>query len=648
MHCTSIDSGVAWRGRMVVRRMVAAGLGLALGGATLVGITAAPASADTCTATTDYDAAGSYCFRVPDGVQRVRFDVSGAQGGKGGTHGAPGGLGGQVSTDVAVTPGQTFTITVGGAGANGADSNYGGSDWAAGGFNGGGRGGGSNGATPSSGGGGGGASDIRTADGTKVIVAAGGGGGGGFGGWSAGRSDSYNYGGGGGDNVPFGTGENGASDDRYVDDGFGGSGGGPTGGGANGQGEDGGCLYVTCSTTDVWVRTGGGGGGGGGGWYGGRGGSEGGGGVWGIGSGGGGGGGSSYAAYFATYQRGVNSGDGRVRISYFTTVTVSSPANPSVATQPVAFTARVEPTPAAGGVTFKVDGNTICSGVAVSNGSATCAPPPNTHWSVGTHVVTATYSGPPGGTVPSSTALLVQVVRAQTDIDLKIAELGDGPDSPTEQFKDITLVASVDAMGAPVQDPLGTVTFYAGDTKLASVLPTKTASGRTQATYRFNFGNVPWQSNGVFNLRAEYAGTTTTAPATSATLAHSVTRNDVVPDTSPSLQYVGSGWGYYPNRPYGDFDDDVHATTQIGDYVAYTAAGGQKISIYGERDPYQGKVAIYWGDRLLETVEINGPDRNVPRQLLWSGTLPAGPANVLKVMNKAQGKWFTFDQLVLN
>ncbi|MCB0649484.1 MAG: hypothetical protein KDC49_22600 [Saprospiraceae bacterium] len=114
---------------------------------------------------------------VPSGVNSITLEVWGAQGAQAidrlPTNGE-GGLGGYAKGDLAVTPGQTIYITVGGqGGTNGA-----------GGFNGGGAGGiGQAGSECTGGpaGGGGGASDVRingTTLADRILVGAGGGGGG--------------------------------------------------------------------------------------------------------------------------------------------------------------------------------------------------------------------------------------------------------------------------------------------------------------------------------------------------------------------------------------------------------------------------------------------------------------------------------------
>ena len=121
---------------------------------------------------------GVQTFVVPAGVTLLQVDVFGAQGGQGD---ASGGKGGRVETTIAVTPGETLSLIVGGAGGNSGGSGQPGP----GGFNGGGNGGrGDSVFSPTGaffGGGGGGASDIRrggTALANRIVVAGGGGGGG--------------------------------------------------------------------------------------------------------------------------------------------------------------------------------------------------------------------------------------------------------------------------------------------------------------------------------------------------------------------------------------------------------------------------------------------------------------------------------------
>lgn len=233
-------------------------------------------------------------FVVPNGVTSIDVDVRGAQGSD--TFGSIPGLGGRVQTSIAVAPGETLYVYVGGAGGDPEPPNTPG----IGGFNGGGNGGvdpvDQNG--PS--GGGGGASDIRRSPyalNDRLVVAGGGGaatcctidnspqlnGPGGNGGGATG-ADGLSFGNGGSGPGGGGTQSTGGS---------GGTGGGSSGG--FGQGGTGGNGNRA-------------GGAGGGGWYGGGGG---GGGFYGSG----GGGGSSYPPG-AIHARGVQSGHGYVSITY--------------------------------------------------------------------------------------------------------------------------------------------------------------------------------------------------------------------------------------------------------------------------------------------------------------------------------------------
>ena len=236
-----------------------------------------------CTETFEFT--GSYqTWQVPSGVSKISFKVYGASGGRGGA-------GGEVRGELTSLP-STLYIYVGGQGTEGAN--------APGGFNGGGATTGNRGNEGS----GGGASDIRfgTSLSNRVVVAGGGGGSGGYAGAPGGmgggliaESGGSGQGGGGGGGTQTSGGSAGYS-----------NGGSPATSGSFGVGGTGGFSWNA------------GGGGGGGGWYGGGGGgpddnsccSD----------GGGGGGGSSYARSDITlnvqHQAGVNTGNGRIEISY--------------------------------------------------------------------------------------------------------------------------------------------------------------------------------------------------------------------------------------------------------------------------------------------------------------------------------------------
>ena len=236
-------------------------------------------------------------WTVPEGVTQATFDVYGAQGGSEAGGRAGGGLGGKASATIAVTPGNTLQINVGGAGNPGVGGGAGG----AGGFNGGAAGGNGCFSGP---GGGGGASDVRSGDfelADRVIVGGGGGGAGGF----VGGAGGFGGGSQGGPGGNSGSGSGGGGGTSTI----GGAGGVGEGGGADGDdgsigtGGSGGAAPCLDSVDDA--------GGGGGGYYGGGGG--GGGGF----AGGGGGGGSGFGPSGVVFSEGgVRSGNGLVTITY--------------------------------------------------------------------------------------------------------------------------------------------------------------------------------------------------------------------------------------------------------------------------------------------------------------------------------------------
>ena len=124
---------------------------------------------------------GPQTYTVPVGVYSLSVDASGASGGDGlnylNTSTGSGGRGARVRATLAVTPGETLSLYVGGVGTQGPQ----GASAGGAGYNGGGNGGVNGGGR---GGGGGGASDVRrsaaapsTALAERLLVAAGGGGG---------------------------------------------------------------------------------------------------------------------------------------------------------------------------------------------------------------------------------------------------------------------------------------------------------------------------------------------------------------------------------------------------------------------------------------------------------------------------------------
>lgn len=228
------------RSRRGLRLVTAATASVAMPVALLVGM-AQPADAAVITKTFSLTG-GQQSFPVPAGVTSIDVTATGGHG-ESGTSAAPG-RAATVTGTLAVTPGQTVVVMVGGNGNS-----------AAAGFNGGGMGG--NGTAT-----GGGASDVRIGGSglaARKLVAAGGGGAGAFDapggnagadgstsaalGCTGGKKGTASAGGAGGTNAPAGSlgqGGNGGSN-SYGTYWGGGGGGGLYGGGGGGASEAGGC-----------------------------------------------------------------------------------------------------------------------------------------------------------------------------------------------------------------------------------------------------------------------------------------------------------------------------------------------------------------------------------------------------------------------
>ena len=340
-----------------------------------------PARAQATTTETFLFTGMAQTWVVPTGVTQATFDVYGAEGGN--LYDLRRGRGGRATATLAVMPGATITIVVGGMGGSiGACQSQ--SAPGAGGFNGGGVGG----SGSCEGAGGGGASDIRiggTALANRVLVAGGGGGAtnsicqlGGAGGGLVGLQ-------GGGASCPGGTGGN--------EDGTSGSG----------------MLGVGSAGADVGM-TGGGGGGGGGGYYGGAGGAD----------QRDGGGGSGFGPMGVVFETGVREGNGLITVTY----TSPDTAPPSVS---VTFTPNGQngwfTTATASGTVSASDamtgGGTIssltCSGPGVSQGTATgigaaSASRPLSVTGEGSHAVSCSATDATGNTGSGSATVTIDPV----------------------------------------------------------------------------------------------------------------------------------------------------------------------------------------------------------------------------------------------
>lgn len=322
-----------------------------------------------------FDVPGTYDFVVAVGVTSLTVDAYGASGGSGdGDPAVAGGLGGRTTATIAVTPGETLKVVVGGAGQSWSDNGT-----ALGGSNGGGD------AGDASAGGGGGASDVRQGGASladRVVVAGGGGGGGG-----GGRCDGFGTGGdGGGDHptiggAPFDA--TGGSPGSSSSGGAGGSGSrGPTSTGSDGAAGDGGVGGFIADDEGA--------GGGGGGWFGG-----GGGGIT-YSGGAGGGGGSAYAVDTATavsFENGVRSGAGQIVLTWTVPAPTTTTPPTTAAPTPTPTPTPVAP-PAPGGPVAAYGSTPGQGGTSITVAAGGALELNSSGWLPGSSVTATMYSSP--------------------------------------------------------------------------------------------------------------------------------------------------------------------------------------------------------------------------------------------------------------
>lgn len=194
-----------------------------------------------------------------------------------------------------------------------------------------------------------------------------------------------------------------------------------------------------------------------------------------------------------------------------TTTTVTSSLNPANFGNAVTFTATIAPVSPGGGtptgtVQF-MDGTTVLQTVTLVNGVASTTP--NSALTIGTHTITAVYSGDGNFTTSTSTALTETVEGAQTTTTLTSSA------NPSVTGQAITLTAGVafSGLGTASGTPTGTIKFMEGST----VLGTVTLNPSAVATLTIN------PTGGSHAYTAVYSGDSAFATSTSATLTQQVT-----------------------------------------------------------------------------------------------------------------------------
>ncbi|MFS8533048.1 Ig-like domain repeat protein [Sphaerobacter thermophilus] len=205
-----------------------------------------------------------------------------------------------------------------------------------------------------------------------------------------------------------------------------------------------------------------------------------------------------------------------------TTTSVTADPNPSVAGQPVTYTATVSPVPTGGTVTFR-DGSAFISGCMdvplAGDGTATCTVTPTT---VAPHTISAWYSG--HDVYEASSGTLIHTVNSvQTSLTLT----ADPNPSMVEQ--EVTFTAAV----SPVPTG-GTVAFTDGDTTIPGCAAVAlTAEGTATC-------ETAGLSLGEHSITASYSGHDY-YDGSSDTLTHTV--NQIATSLTLAVQPSSSVWG---------------------------------------------------------------------------------------------------------
>lgn len=197
-------------------------------------------------------------------------------------------------------------------------------------------------------------------------------------------------------------------------------------------------------------------------------------------------------------------------VPYPTTTTVVTSLTPSFFDEPVTFTASVVVTGSTvntvpdGTVTFtdNVSGSTICNAVSLSNGSAACT---YSALTVGTHTITAAYSGSETGLgYQSSSGTVSQVV--QKDVTTLSLASSLNPSFYGEPVTFTATATSSNGAGGSGNTPSGTVSFFVDGSATAS------------STCTLSTGACTWTTStlavGTHIITASYGGDTTDTTAT--------------------------------------------------------------------------------------------------------------------------------------
>jgi hypothetical protein len=198
------------------------------------------------------------------------------------------------------------------------------------------------------------------------------------------------------------------------------------------------------------------------------------------------------------------------------TVTVTSSLNPSLFGQSVTLSATVTPKAASGTVQF-LNGSTVLGTVPIGNGSASL---PLSTLSVGTHSITAAYSGD-ANDYPSTSASFAETVQQATTTTTLTSNI-----DRTYVGQSIPLAVTVTPAAAS-----GTVNLMKGTTILAT-------STLTNGAASFSISTLPAGPN---TLYAQYTGNASYVPSNSATVVQTVViSTSIALTTTPNPSVYGA------------------------------------------------------------------------------------------------------------
>jgi hypothetical protein len=120
--------------------------------------------------------------------------------------------------------------------------------------------------------------------------------------------------------------------------------------------------------------------------------------------------------------------------------------------------------------------------------------------------------------------------------------------------------------------------------------------------------------------------------------------NVEINDSEPGITFTGTGWFYSPNRGFGDFQDDEHATTLDGDSLAYTFTG-TGVTVVGERNAVDGTALVILDGVGQGSVSTAASTRVVQNPLYAVDGLASG-RHTLQVV-KTTGEYLEIDALIV-